>query len=622
MTTYFLQLFQMHILFETSSGYSLFETHSVEDVGRNLPEVQKEILDISKFGKRVTLTSFLPFKSAAHALENINSLADGNVPESLGSFLELSLPKASKKASSSKSGVVLGVSDKALAGTIKQGLGINCVSDDLVHELIRGIRYHSDKLLSQYLLSEDLRRSQLGLGHAFSRGKVAFNVNRSDNMIIQAIALCDQLDKDINLFSMRIKEWYSWHFPELSKIVSDNSQYAKLALLIRQRSNIQTDPQMFDKLVAVVNDTNVVNMIVDASKLSMGMDIVEADMANIDHFAKKLVDLVEYRASLGNYLHNKMTVVAPNLAALIGDSVGARLISHAGSLTNLAKFPASTVQILGAEKALFRALKTRGKTPKYGLIFHSTFIGKAGSRNKGRISRFLANKCSIASRLDSFSEAPDSAFGDALRQQVEQRLEFFDGGPIPPSNQEVIHRVMEKAKPVVVIAHAATDVGSSSKKRKQSSPEDSQKEDAPKVKKETKAAPISEDGIKTKKDTNLDDSSSKKEDKSIVTDKKKSAAKEKPSKTQETTTKEKKRDNKLESKKPSKIDLGSTSRNTEEHSDQTSRKKKPKMASDVGRSGSKQEKTIESVAPKSKKDNTITINEDAKIKIRKEKKGK
>ena len=98
-----------------------------------------------------------------------------------------------------------------------------------------------------------------------------------------------------------------------------------------------------------------------------------------------------------------MNQVAPNLSALIGEQVGARLIAHAGSLTNLAKCPASTVQILGAEKALFRALKTRGKTPKYGLIFHSTFIGRASQKNKGRISRYLANKCSIAARLDSFS---------------------------------------------------------------------------------------------------------------------------------------------------------------------------------------------------------------------------
>merc|ERR1712107_790521 len=129
------------------------------------------------------------------------------------------------------------------------------------------------------------------------------------------------------------------------------------------------------------------------------MDISPVDMINIDMFSARVIGLIEYRKELGEYLREKMQIVAPNLGTLIGDTVGARLISHAGSLTNLAKCPASTVQILGAEKALFRALKTKGNTPKYGLIFHSSFIGRAGAKNKGRISRYLANKCSIASKL-------------------------------------------------------------------------------------------------------------------------------------------------------------------------------------------------------------------------------
>ena len=134
---------------------------------------------------------------------------------------------------------------------------------------------------------------------------------------------------------------------------------------------------------------------------------------------------------------------APNLQALIGDFVGARLISHAGSLTNLAKYPASTVQILGAEKALFRALKTKGNTPKYGLIFHSPFIGKASSRNKGRISRYLANKCSIASRIDCFADVQTSLFGEKLKEQVEERLEFYDKGTAPRRNVACMQEVVE-----------------------------------------------------------------------------------------------------------------------------------------------------------------------------------
>jgi len=140
-----------------------------------------------------------------------------------------------------------------------------------------------------------------------------------------------------------------------------------------------------------------------------------------------------------------MAIVAPNLASLIGETVGARLISHAGSLTNLAKAPASTVQILGAEKALFRALKTIGNTPKYGLIFHSSFIGRAGAKNKGRISLYLANKCSIASRIDSFSEESTTVFGKKLKEQVEDRLKFYETGDLPRKNVEVMAEALEEA---------------------------------------------------------------------------------------------------------------------------------------------------------------------------------
>lgn len=197
-------------------------------------------------------------------------------------------------------------------------------------------------------------------------------------MIIQSISLLDQLDKDINTFSMRIREWYSYHFPELVKIVNDNYMFAKLTNLIGDRAKLTED--MEASIEETVMDSAKVEAIFKAAKSSMGIDIGAIDLMNIQMFAKRVISLTDYRKSLAEYLHSKMASVAPNLAALIGEQVGARLISHAGSLTNLAKYPASTVQILGAEKALFRALKTRGNTSKYGLIFHSTFIGRAGAK--------------------------------------------------------------------------------------------------------------------------------------------------------------------------------------------------------------------------------------------------
>ena len=183
--------------------------------------------------------------------------------------------------------------------------------------------------------------------------------------------------------------------------------------------------------------------------------------------------------------------MAPNLGALIGDIVGARLISHAGSLTNLAKYPASTVQILGAEKALFRALKTKGNTPKYGLIFHSSFIARAGQKNKGRISRYLANKCSIASRIDCFSDFQTAAFGEKLKDQVEERLEFYDKGTAPRKNIAMMQAALEAAGPEYAAANGGG--GGGGKKRKASgddekTPKKAKKEKKDKEKKSEKKA--------------------------------------------------------------------------------------------------------------------------------------
>jgi len=167
---------------------------------------------------------------------------------------------------------------------------------------------------------------------------------------------------------------------------------------------------------------------------------------NICQFAKRVVHLSEYREKLHEYLVKKMSDVAPNLSALIGEIVGARLISQAGSLTNLAKYPASTVQILGAEKALFRALKTKGNTPKYGLLFNSSFISRAGTRDKGRISRYLANKCSIASRFDAFSDFSSNIVGSKLRDQVEERLKFYETGVAPQKNIDVMKGAIDEVR--------------------------------------------------------------------------------------------------------------------------------------------------------------------------------
>merc|ERR1712235_65106 len=233
---------------------------------------------------------------------------------------------------------------------------------------------------------------------------------------------------------------------ELVKLVNDNYQYCQLVKLIKNRKCLTavTD-EMLEGIEKIVMASAKSQAICDCARASMGMDISDFDLINIEIFANKVISLADYRKKLQGYLSDKMGAVAPSLASLIGDVVGARLISHAGSLTKLAKYPASTVQILGAEKALFRALKTRGNTPKYGLIFHSSFIGRAGAKNKGRISRYLANKCSIASRIDAFSEDATTIFGSKLKEQVEERLKFYETGDLPRKNVDVMNEAVEEA---------------------------------------------------------------------------------------------------------------------------------------------------------------------------------
>lgn len=168
------------------------------------------------------------------------------------------------------------------------------------------------------------------------------------------------------------REWYSYHFPELVKIVPENYTYARLAKFIKNRKELSEES--LEGLEEITMDSAKAQAILDASRSSMGMDISIIDLLNIEMFAGRVIALADYRKELAEYLKTKMGDVAPNLASLIGEQVGARLIAHAGSLTNLAKYPASTVQILGAEKALFRALKTKGRLKFDVFTFFVVFV--------------------------------------------------------------------------------------------------------------------------------------------------------------------------------------------------------------------------------------------------------
>merc|ERR1712073_256127 len=207
-------------------------------------------------------------------------------------------------------------------------------------------------------------------------------------------------------------------------IITDNLAFVRTVELMGTRDNAK-NMDLSDILPEEVEEK-----VKEAAEISMGTEISDIDMFNIKHLCDQVMEIQEYRGQLYEYLKNRMVAIAPNLTILVGELVGARLISHAGSLMNLAKHPASTVQILGAEKALFKALKTKHDTPKYGLIYHAQLVGQASAKLKGKVSRMLAAKAAIATRVDALGEETNTDLGIEHRAKVETRVRQLEGGQV------------------------------------------------------------------------------------------------------------------------------------------------------------------------------------------------
>jgi len=401
------------VLFETPAGFALFKVLK-EGKLKNIDTIFESFETADAASKIVKLKAFEKFKDTKQALKALNKVIKGKLPKTLKKFLQ-------KNAISKEVQDNIACSDKKLATSIQEALDIECTVGDKVNEIIRGIRFQMSTLLSG--ISEgELTKMSLGLSHSLSRYKLKFSSEKVDVMIIQAVALIDDLDKEINNYAMRLKEWYSWHFPELAKIVGDNMVYAQVVHTIGIRTNTAT----VDLTSFVPED--VQSEIREAAEISMGTEILEEDEDKIKVLCEQVITITEYRASLAEYLKTRMAAIAPNLTTIVGEIVGARLISHAGSLINLAKMPASTVQILGAEKAFFRAIKTKHNTPKYGIIYHASIVGQATPKLKGKISRTLAAKCSLCIRYDALGESPDGKFGANNRSYVESKLKHLESG--------------------------------------------------------------------------------------------------------------------------------------------------------------------------------------------------
>lgn len=373
------------------------------------------------------MKEFAKFDSSATALSEISALLEGKVTPKLAHLLDEL--KDEKKAS-------LIVAEKLLGNSVSKlpNLNIKPITDPASNDLFRAIREHLAELVPG-MLPENFKEMSLGLAHTLSRHKLKFSPEKVDVMIIHAVSLLDDMDKELNTYAMRAREWYGWHFPELAKILTGNVLYAKVILELGLRSNLPNADLSF-------LEETVEGAVRAAADISMGTEIAEDDINNIKSLAEVVVEYAQYRDDLARYLENRMKAIAPNMTELIGHLVGARLISHAGSIMDLAKKPASTIQILGAEKALFRALKTKHATPKYGMIYHASLVGQASGKNKGKIARQLAAKVALGVRHDALGEEEDvdqpGVLGALAFAKLSNNLSRLEGKPIK-SNIMISH---------------------------------------------------------------------------------------------------------------------------------------------------------------------------------------
>jgi len=248
-----------------------------------------------------------------------------------------------------------------------------------------------------------------------------------DRLLIQAINSIDDIDESISKLVERMRDWYSVYFPELD-VVSNNETYIKLIAENENREDI------------LKNHASSLNIDLEYSN---GADIDSSDLIMIKSFSESIYSLQNSRKDLENYIDKKMEEIAPNLRDLLGSTLGAKLIAHIGSIKRLATYPASTIQIMGAEKAVFRHLKTGERPPKHGLIFQHPSVRSAKWWNRGKIARNLALKITFAVRKDVFTKEYDANIAKEFQEKVEQ---IEKENPFPKKTNRKKEREMQKEK--------------------------------------------------------------------------------------------------------------------------------------------------------------------------------
>jgi nucleolar protein 56 len=324
-----------------------------------------------------------------------------------------------EKIRQARAGQVLPEEEKIIRRLAKRGImeiiwdkraevrGVNCIykKENLANETLqsqfRKLAIELRWVSTQAELNEVLSRVQIELT------RTELKREKRDVMIMRVVGMIDEMDRVLNTLSELLREWYGLHFPELAKEIGSNERFAELVARYGDRENISE--KGLKKL----------------SGKSSGMPLSGDDARELQEFSKIMLNLFGEKKRLTGYLENLVKETIPNLSATAGPILAARLLALAGGLDKISKLPSSTVQLLGAEKALFRHMRGEGKAPKYGVLFGHVSVQKAPKELKGKVARIVASKLTLAARLDRFSEKDR---GEELRKEMEEQIKRIESG--------------------------------------------------------------------------------------------------------------------------------------------------------------------------------------------------
>lgn len=374
-------------------------------------------LGIAAFDQSGSLIASRKFEDA---IRSYRLLKSGAVPEEIRQFIEKLRPFDS-----------ITVNDAIVAAMLRQaGLNSQLMPEDQ-QQWIQGSKPDFIIKASFADNSEEAMQRLRGFAISLSSSRVKEASERLDLHIIQSINALDELDKIINTVGARLREWYGLHFPELDNLIQSLIAYAEIVSRAGLRQNITAEilqgAGMQDKKVEVI---------LDAARRSKGGDMTPENLAIVKRLADQVISQSDLRRVLADHVEVAMETVAPNVKELLTVTVGARIIAKAGSLARLATLPASTIQVLGAEKALFRALKTGARPPKHGLLFQHPLVHSAPKWQRGKIARAVASKVAIAARIDYYRHAgKDTTIQDRLNTRLNEIREKYKE-PVPEKERD------------------------------------------------------------------------------------------------------------------------------------------------------------------------------------------